>query len=210
MRKTVATILALAAVSCNRNSNDEVSRFHEDGRAKPSVAIASMLDTTSFDAPWSISEELTAGIASLVSQTGEIFVQGQEESPFTDNPFGGDLSWMKREFEGREFVAFLELVEHEFAPVAATGITAQEASANLNMSVRLRVVDLRGSTPKIVLQEMVRDSYFVPKTLIPNDYAVDTWGTEEFQKSPMGIAHGLLVNQVASRISEYILLAKSR
>ncbi|MBU6446493.1 MAG: hypothetical protein KGQ49_03740, partial [Verrucomicrobia bacterium] len=147
---------------------------------------------------------------SQVAASGAVYVHGQEESPFTENPFGGDLSWMKREFQGEEFVAFLELVEHEFAPVQTKGISLQEASSNLNMSVRIRVIDLRPENPRIVLQEMIRDSYFVPKTLIPADYAVDVWGTEGFRKTPMGIAHVGLIKEIASRITDYVLLAKSR
>lgn len=210
MRYIPAILIGLAAVSCNRNNNDQVSRFHEDGRIKPSVAIASMLDTTSFDASWSLSEELTQGVMDLIAKSGKIFVHSQEESPFTENPFGSDLSWMKREFDSEEFVVFLELVEHEFTPVKTKGVTLQEASSNLNMAVRMRVIDLRSATPKIVLQEMVRDSYFVPKTLIPTDYSVDSWGTEGFRKTPMGIAHAQLMKDIANRVNDYIVLAKSR
>lgn len=210
MRYITVGLLALAALSCGRSGNPEMSRFHEDGRAKPSVAVAPMLDTTSFDAAWSLSEELTQSIAQTLSSSGQIYVKTQEHCAFSDHPFGSDLNWMKREFQGHEFVAFLELVEHEFSPVKAKGASLQEASANLNMAVRIRVIDLRGLSPKIVLQEMVKDTYFVPKTLIPANYTVDTWGTEAFTKSPMGIAHGLLTNELAGRISEYILLAKSR
>jgi len=210
MRYLSAILLGFAAISCSRNNNDEMSRFHEDGRAKPSVAIASMLDTTSFDTSWSLSDEITSGVMNWVAETGAIFVHSQEQSPFSENPFGTNLSWMKREFHSEEFVAFLELVEHEFAPVKTKGTTAQEASANLNMAVRLRVVDLRPATPKVVLQEMIRETYFVPKTLIPNDYSVEVWGTEKFAKSPMGIAHASLIQEIANRISDYILLAKSR
>lgn len=210
MRRIPALLITLAAVSCNRTQNDEMSRFHEDGRAKPSVAVAPLLDTTSFDTSWSLSEELTQGVMDLVASSGEIYVHSQQESPFTENPFGTELSWMKREFQGEEFVAFLELVEHEFTPVKAKGIAPQEASSNLNMGVRLRVIDLRGDTPRVVLQEMIRDSYFVPKTLIPTDYSIQVWGTEAYQKSPMGIAHAQLIQQIANRITDYILLAKSR
>lgn len=210
MRYIPLALLTIAAISCSRNNQQQMSRFHEDGRSKPTVSIAPMLDTTTFDASWSLSEELTDAITSIVATNGDVYVRTALDAPFTENPFSADLSWMKREFQGQEFVAFLELVEHEFTPVRVEGAPPQEASANLNMSVRLRVVDLRKETPRIVLQEMVRDSYFVPKTLMPNDYSVDTWGTENFRKSPMGIAHGLLTQQIANRINEYILLAKSR
>lgn len=210
MRYIPSALIALALMSCNHNQNDQVSRFHEDGRAKPSIAVASMLDSTSFDVSWSLSEEITQGVMNKIAETGQIFVHAQQESPFTENPFGTELSWMKREFQGEEFVAFLELVEHEFQPVLTKGVTLQEASNNLNMAIRLRVIDLRPQTPKVVLQEMIRDTYFVPKTLIPTDYSVEVWGTDSYRKSPVGIAHAQLVQEVAGRISDYILLAKSR
>lgn len=212
MRYLSAIVLGILAASCSRSS-DEVSRYHEDGRAKPVVAVASMIDTTSFDASWSLSEELTSMIVDQVSSSGEIFVKSQDDFPFAENPFSsGDLSWMKREFQDKEFVVFLELVEHEAVP-ATKGKkihSPQEVSTNLNMSVRLRVIDLRQATPKIVLQEMVRDSYFIPKALLPTDYTTAVWGTDEYRKSPMGIAHLQLSQEIANRISDYILLAKSR
>ncbi len=212
MRYLSAIVLGILAASCSRNS-DEVSRYHEDGRAKPVVAVASMIDTTSFDASWSLSEELTSMIVDQVSSTGEIFVKSQDDFPFAENPFSsGDLSWMKREFQDKEFVVFLELVEHEAVPATKgkKNYSPQEVSTNLNMAVRLRVIDLRQATPKIVLQEMVRDSYFIPKALLPTDYTTAVWGTDEYRKSPMGIAHTQLSQEIANRISDYILLAKSR
>jgi hypothetical protein len=211
MRHLSLCAIALLAASCG-HSPDFMTRFHEDGRAKPVLAIAPMIDTTSFDAPWSLSEEITSMVAQRVGQTGQIFVVPREDDAFAENPFGQDLSWIKREFHEQEFVVFLELVEHEAVPANKTkkNLSAQEVSTNLNMAVRLRAVDLRGSSPRIVLQEMVRDTYFIPKTLIPTDYTIAVWGTDEFRKSPMGIAHSQLAQEIASRISDYILLAKSR
>ena len=78
------------------------------------------------------------------------------------------------------------------------------------MGVRLRILDLRGSEPKIVLQEKIYDSYYIPKTLFPTDYNTVSWGTEEYKNSPLGIAHTRLIKEITTRVSEYILLAKSR
>jgi hypothetical protein len=169
-----------------------------------------MLDTTSFDASWSLSEELTAEVTHLIGNKGRLYVHVRGDSSLNENPFSTDLSWIAKEFQDEEFVAFVELVEHAFVPVQSKGENLQEAANNLNMAVRVRVVDLRGSRPKVVLQEMIRSTYFVPKTLIPCDYAVEVWGTENFRKSPMGIAHAQLASDIAERISEYVLLAKSR
>ena len=211
MRYLSTLLIGLLAVGCTR-SQDSMTRYHEDGRAKPIVAIASMIDTTSFDAPWSLSEEISSMVAQRVGQSGEIFVVSKEDDAFAENPFGQDLGWAKREFHEQEFVVFLELVEHAAVPALKSkqNLSPQEVSTNLNMAVRLRVVDLRGSSPKIVLQEMIKESYFIPKTLIPTDYNTAVWGTDEFRNSPMGIAHAQLAQEIAARVSDYILLAKSR
>lgn len=211
MRFLIPIALCLLAAACN-SSNESMTRYHENGMAKPVVAIASMIDTTSFDAPWSLSEELTSMLVQKIVQGNQIYVEAPDEPSFAENPFGNDLSWIKKEFPSHEFVVFLELVEHETVPAIKSkkNLPPQEISSNLNMAVRVRVVDLRGSAPRIVLQEMIRDNYFIPKTLLPTDYSLVTWGTEDYRKSPMGIAHTQLVQEIAHRVSDYILLAKSR
>jgi hypothetical protein len=211
MRHLTTLVLGLLVLGCSR-SNDTTARYHEDGRAKPVVAVAPLLDTSSFDVPWSLSEEFTTMLTRQISQTNQVFVQSREDFSLAENPFGNDLAWMKQEFEAHEFAVFLELVEHELVSVSKEKTPAfpQEVPQNLKMGVRLRVVDLRGTTPKIVLQEMIRDSYYIPKTLLPTDYNVITWGSEEYLKSSMGMAHARLSQEIGNRVSEYILLAKSR
>ena len=151
-------------------------------------------------------------IVDRVGASGEMFVRSADNTAFAENPFAGDLSWVKREFDGKEFVVFLELVQHEMTPVSQDkkNLAPQEVSNNLNMSLRMRVIDLRGATPKIVLQEMIKESYFIPKTLIPTDYSEVVWGSESYKKTSMNIAHTQLVQEVSHRIGDYILLAKSR
>ena len=207
----MSLMIGLSVASCNRCCDETATRFHDDGRAKPVVAITSMIDTTSFDAPWSLSEEFTSLVFNQVSSSGEIYIQTHEEFPPSENPFNADISWMKKEFPSQEFAVFLELVEHDIVPVTKgrKSFNQYEASTNLEMAVRIRVIDLRGAQPKIVLQEMVRDSYFVPKTILPTDYSISGWGTSEYRKTPMGIAHAQLAQEIANRVSEYILLAKS-
>ncbi len=210
MRYFPLFVLSLFLIGCSHNA-DYMTRYHEDGRAKPVAAIASMIDTATFELPWSISEELTSMISSQIRQGGKIFVVSKEDDTFSENPFGSDLSWIKREFADQEFAVFLELVEHEIVPASKSkNDLPQEISSHLNMAVRLRVVDNRGANPKIVLQEIVKDTYFIPKTIAGDDYSLITWGNPAFTKTPMGIAHMQLTRELTNRISDYILLAKSR
>jgi hypothetical protein len=211
MRYLSTFIISLILIGCGR-SNDVTTRYHEDGRAKPVIAVAPLLDTTSFDNPWSLSDEFTSMLARNISQNNQIFVSSGHEYSVKQNPFGTNLSWIKQEFHPNEFVVFLELVEHELVPIRKEKREAfpQEVAKNLKMSIRVRVIDLRDSQPKIVLQEMIRDSYYIPKTLIPTDYNEVSWGSEAYKKSSMGIAHSHISQEIANRISDYILLAKSR
>ncbi len=211
MRYLPLLTLIVLAMGCSQTS-DHMTRYHEDGMAKPVAMIAPMIDTASFDAPWSVSEELTSAITSQIGQGKKIFVISKEDESFVENPFGQDLQWVKRDFANQEFAVFFELVEHEIVSASRTkkGPLSPENSSNLNIAVRLRVIDVRGQTPKLVLQEIVRDSYFIPKTLVPTDYNTITWGSPEYAKTPMGIAHTQMSRELANRISDYILLAKSR
>lgn len=190
-----------------------MTRYHEDGRQKPAVAIASMIDTTSFEVPWSLSEELTSMVVKRIADTKTIFVQSIDEFSSTKNPFSQDLSWMKNEFSGQEFLVFMELVQHDLVPTTRPKKkepAGPETANNLNMAVRIRVIDLRGAAPKIVLQEMVKESYYIPRSLLPTDYRRTTWGSDDYRSSPMGIAHSQLAQEISARLSDYILLAKSR
>jgi hypothetical protein len=202
--------LGLLAGCCQNDC--EMTRYHEDGRAKPVALITPMIDTSSFDAAWSISEELTQSIAGQVGATGTIFVHANDDVSFTENPFSQNIGWVKREFPDQEFVVFLELVEHEavLADPAKKDLPPQEQSTYLNMAVRMRIVDVRSATPKIVLQEMIKDNYFIPKALLPTNYNVATWGTDEYLDTGMKAAHDKMVGEISHRISDYILLAKSR
>ena len=203
--------LSVLLVGCCKNCGDQTTtRFYEDGRAKPVVVLAPVVDTTSSDLGWSLSEEFTSLITRRINAGSSVVVLSGDEYGYTENPFGEELSWMKREFSEKEFVAFLELVEHEIAPAKGTVIVPFETPMNLKMAVRLRLVDLRGTEPKIVLQELVKDSFYIPRTEIPIDYKLAIWGTGEYNDSPMRTAHEEIVEEISKRIKDYLFLAKSR
>lgn len=201
MRKLCPFFLSslLCIVGCSTSDNSDISRFHEDGRAKPLLSIASLIDTSSSDLPWSLSDEITGSVVRRLSEKGDIYVTVKEEGAAAENPFSDDLTWVKREFPHEEFVAFLELVQHEVS-----------SDNHLKMAVRIRLIDLRGIDPKISLQEVVRESYYIPKTLWPTNYNEISWGSEAFAKTPMGLAHAELIRDLTGRLSTYVLLAKSR
>ena len=96
-------------------------------------------------------------------------------------------------------------------PVRNTkNLSSADTSANLNMSLRVRMLDLRGPQPSIVLQEIVHDSHHIPKQFTRANFHQVEWGKGSFNISPLGLAHAQLTKEIASRIEDYALLAKHR
>lgn len=218
IRNVILLLSAVLISSCSsKNLNESAMRLHDDGRAKPYVTIVPMLDSTSYDIPWSLSEEFSTTIKTRLSNQGNICIAKDKEIQLSsdENPFDTNISWVKKAFNSDEFVVFLELVEHDEVPIAKTIKDPSKINefrrnaANLNMSVRLRIVDVRGDKPKILLQEMIKDSYYMTNSIDKADYNKVAWGTEEYKTSPLGIAHTQFSNQLIERIYDYVMLAKS-
>ena len=200
-----------------RNQNQQCLRYHDDGRSKPMVTIVPMLDSTCYEVPWSVSDEFTSLIKTNLSRQGNIFIpKGDLHLSSDSNPFETNINWVKKEFNTTEFVVFLELIEHEDIPIIRTVSDpskipeSRRAAANLNMAIRLRIVDVRSDKPKIVLQEMLKDTYYMPNNIDRPNYNVTYWGTDDYKTSPLGIAHAQFAKQVIERINDYVMLAKSR
>jgi hypothetical protein len=93
-------------------------------------------------------------------------------------------------------------------PIVAKDV--QESSAELIVSVRVLVVDVREKTPKVVLQEIVEQSNHVPKQFTKANFNQVPWGDEAFAVSPLGIAHDQLCKEIAARVEDYILISGAR
>jgi hypothetical protein len=202
----IAIFSFLTFVSCSNDTSDnQTSRFYDDGRARPIVSICSVIDSTSCDLPWSLSEELTQLIRNELSSNKNIYVSENIDEALTtsDNPFDSDVNWMKNRFEDNEFLVFLELLKHN-------EIKKDDVTTNLDMSVRLRIIDVRAKKPKVILQECISDNYYITKGAIKTDYQKIVWGSSEYTNSRMGMAHKILAKLIAERTSDYIALAKSR
>lgn len=203
----LAIFSLLVFTSCSNNQGDSTaSRFYDDGRARPVVAISSVIDSTTYDLPWSLSEELTYLIKNQLSNNKNLFLSStevmDESLTNTDNPFDVNISWMKDRFDNSEFLVFLELLNHNELK--------KDNISNLEMSMRIRIVDVRAKEPKIILQECIDDNYYIAKGSIKEDYQNTIWGSSEYANSRMGLAHKQLSKEISDRISDYIALSKSR
>jgi len=212
--------LCLAVFGCSQhNSGDQATRFHEDGRAKPIVALPPVFDRTEAEIGWSLSEEFTNHIRQRMLKRNNFYLNTPDEinaviTSLTEenNPFSNDTAWIKEAFKDHEFVIFTELLEHDIHPKPLKGSFVDKItpSSELTLTMRIRVFDLRSHTPEIILQELVHQTHLIPKPSNLSEENPQRWRNMSFNVSPLGLAHSQFSKEVSKRIEDYILLSKSK
>ena len=203
----------LAVTGCQKESGSSTAALHTLSENKPRVALIPVIDHTPKTYEWSVGEELSERIASNLIQGGLSLASRERMSSLAKkmkgNPFGPQVGWIKEMFSGENFVIFLELITHEetFRIPKAKEVNFSTCAADLNMSMRIRVFDLRGKEPVVVLQELVHDTHFIPKQFTRVNFDQVSWGEEDFDFSPVGMAHVQFTKQIARRIEDYIAIA---
>lgn len=209
-------VLMLFVASCTRNDHDSTQAFSNQVKVKPIVAVIPMTSTAAYDLTWDISQELSLEIIHRLTQKNEFYLVDQEKlRKMMGDPvklqdfFGSNLAWMKKTFHHHEFAVFTELLEHNEVPLLFhQDQLPSESPAQLNMLVRLRIVDLRSASPQLVLEEVVEHSVTVPKQYTHSHYTPLSWQEDGYTTSFHGIVHAELVREITSRIEDYIQLAK--
>lgn len=212
------SLLALVAAGCSGNSTQGNSQAYSQPatKTKSIVSIVPIVDNTASNYDWNLSDELSSAIYNRLAQQDDFTIveasrvrAKTKKLKQSDNPFSPDTSWLKKAFQGDDFVVFLELIEHEEVYKQDRKRTAslEECSADLNMSMRVRVFDLRESEPKVILQELVHDSHFIPRPFTQVNFYQVSWGHESFNISPLGLAHAEFTKEISSRLEDYISMA---
>ncbi|GAB4188812.1 MAG: hypothetical protein Tsb0015_09130 [Simkaniaceae bacterium] len=218
-RRLLFILIPVLFTGCNFQRSNEALRYHDDGREKPVVTIVPIFDRAQYNVSWDLSEELTKILRDKILKKGNLFLTSEEGtlsviSRLDENqhPFDPECSWTKKVFNREQFVAFLELIEHDISPRAVKAPFSEEVTSNyyLDMLMRVRVVDLRKETPEIILQEFVNYSHKIPKQGLEIDYEKNHFGKSSYLATPLAVAHRNLCKKVTQRLEDYILLAKSK
>ena len=209
--------LSLVLTSCNRGEDSSQSAAVQQVK-KPIVAIVPLIDHSQSGLNWNLSLELTKSIRENLLKRENLYLMGEDKVAGVlkkmheaHDPFDANISWAKRLFPHDEFVVFMELAQHDEIPLFTSKESSpQDSPAELNMMVRLRVIDLRGNEPKIVLQELVQNREQIPRQFNKSNFYQVPWGNEMFDISPLGMAHAQLTKEISSRIEDYILISGTR
>jgi hypothetical protein len=221
LKKIIPLILMVASVlfvsSCQKEDED-AAFVPSASSSKAVVAVVPVIDNSHSDVSWSLSEEFTYAIYDRLAQKNQLFlIEAQKVRSLTKklpencNPFDQDLQWVKKIFSEDDFVVFLELVDHQETPILGQRKSSpRDCAAELNMTMRVRVLDIREAEPKIVLQELIHDSHHIPKQFTRFNFTQVAWGETTYSISPLGLAHAQFSKEIANRVTDYILIAKNK
>ena len=218
-RKILFAIAAVLLTACHKDPSTTSSLFKDDGHRKSAVALVPVMDKSDSDLPWDLSEEFTQAIKSKLLSRGNVLISDEYNVLQTlsnvderSQPFGPDMDWISAAFKDEEFVIFLEIVDHYLHTHPNPRLAQQDdhRSSFLDLTMRLRVIDVRGDTPKVALQELIHHEHNIPKLFADIDYSDKRWGTTTFNFTPLGLAHSQLIREVTTRLEDYISIAHSR
>jgi hypothetical protein len=209
-------LLTLMTPGCSNKQSDNTTALRQKhSQAQLTVACVPIIDSTKTELEWNLSEELSSAIYDHLAQSDKLALvnpnkirAATKKLKEAQNPFNSDVNWIKNTFAGNDFAVFLELIEHEEVLRENQKTDNPEScSADLNMSMRIRVFDLRDNEPKVVLQELLHDSHFIPRPFTHVNFHQTSWGDPWFSISPLGLAHAQFAKEISSRLEDYILLS---
>lgn len=198
---------------CAKHYRD-TALYHVTGKAKPVVAVLPVVNTSveKTAARWDVADELTQEIRNRCSNSSRVFLLEQDSSAsMAQALIAPELRSVPRSaFEAlapAEFAVVAELINDQEKVITKNTKNAprlDESQTTICLAMRVRVIDLRGQEPKIVLQEVVSQDHEVANGYRYIDYSKTAYGTPGFANTPLGIAHHDFVKEIVSHIEGYI------
>jgi len=185
--------------------------YDRTGGAKPIIAVLPVIDSTEgTKLSWDVSKEITERIRERMVASNRLYLWKE----------GGNLEIAKElnvanptklsksvcdQLGDTEFVLVTELIEHQEKTFGiADKPSLEEVGADLGVRVRARVIDVRGNAPCIVLQEIISYDDKVNRAYLSCDYEKACFGTEAFERTPIGMAHSKITRELVARVEGYI------
>ncbi|NGX30764.1 MAG: hypothetical protein K940chlam8_00113 [Chlamydiae bacterium] len=219
MRKIVPIFLSvLVFFGCQKKEEATFSKYFDDGRAKPTIALLPMKSNANPNLPWNVVQELESSLKNELLQMAGLYVLGAEQTEngifnLNNTDLLSEKNTLHTSFHPAEFVVQLELIDHQEAELLQKGVqtsNSTDIAKVLNLKMRLMVVDIRSVTPKVILHEIVEKEQLIDVAQKNTDYFQHGIGCVEYYKTPVFLAHRKVVLDLAHRVHEYILVAKSQ
>ncbi|MCH9634751.1 MAG: hypothetical protein S4CHLAM7_15120 [Chlamydiae bacterium] len=187
-------------------------RYYENAKQKPIAAVIPLIMRTEVpNVSWDVSQEISAEIHRRLINRGQIYLnpvqisQSLKEKLNTCDLITLTKADLKELSAQSEYAVFMELLEHQEVCIYPSNDPLKNA---LSIHVRVRVYDLRGETPKVLLQEIIRSKHIIPKSERGTNYHEVVWGGDSYHASIYGRAHAKLEKDLAYQIENYISISK--
>jgi hypothetical protein len=201
MKKNFVLIL-LILVSCQKRSLDSASMFTRSGQLKDKIALVEMIDSSAMEHKWNVASELTSYLQKELGRKDNLYVMpiGQElHLSSSKNPFSKEIDWLSDHFAHTQYVAFSELLKYEEQLQEDPTV-----GHKLDLSCRVRVFENTGQGFRVVLQEIVQESYIIPSLFTTSLSLQPEYHTTGYDLSPLGVAHQNFSSLISKRIRDYI------
>ena len=208
----------LLLAGCARHCGD-TTLYQLSGRQKPIVAVLPVIDQTSgCNLTWDLSREFTDEIRNRVYDSKRIYLlrdgSSLEIAKQLSTPNPREIAPEAIHSLGAaEYALVAEIIKQDGLSSgskhqSSAQLSRPEIGSILTLGLRVRVIDMRHETPKIILQEVLDQDFMVATAYMHCDYSKMPWGTEAFTRTPMGIAHNRLVRELVARVEAYIEAAQ--
>lgn len=197
----IFALLALVSVGCGPRYVDYFP-YHDDGTAKPKIALMPITDSSQCQLPWDFTEEIADGIYYELMNTGQVYMVPPKEmgAGWTKKDsidfFSCDDYSYAADFCNTDFIISMEVLERSEVP-------CPPCSQTIYVRIRIKILDIRYCEPKVVLYEVFKTSY----TGIQKDCGVEggiCWRSESYPKSYCGMGHQRVIRNLTKRIEEVI------
>lgn len=216
MKKSSFLIMLLLAGCSKYSAPEEQVLFHDDGSAKPKLAVVKVIDTTTNNLKWDLSTEMTELLVEQLYSTQKFYLtddfhlignaqlKNMELSPYSD-----DMRWLLEMNSSSEFVLFTEVIDHHIFTPETDSYNPLAHIKTLNLSLRVCVLDIRTSNPKVILQETFKHQFSIPFEFGSYEEKGSGLSSKTFALSPLGQAHKKILSEATSQVEDYILIAQS-
>ncbi len=215
MRSILLTIALLSLLTgCSRSCRD-TSLYQRTGQIKPIVTVMPVINSAADrSVPWDYSREFTDEIRKRMFDSSKLYLLRE----------GGSMEFAKElnipnpeqlpidakdQLGATEFVVITEFLNQEEVPYGLTSARPylEEMGSVLSLAMRVRVVDVRKEQPKVILQDVIDYDHIIAKPYMKTDYVKASWGTEAFERTPLGAAHSKVVREVVAHVENYVIAA---
>lgn len=212
MKKSISfLLLTISFISCSYNKGEIAqTKYHNDGRPKPLVAFCPIVDSSSHNMTWPLEEEFFQKINNKIKKKNNLYIYELESSylpSIHENNWFHEKYWQNLHPYPFQYVCILEIIDHNFI-ARDSSPNIKKVSHDLDISLRLKIIDVRKKKPTVVLQEIIHQRNFIPWQFNFINYKKMHWDKTSFQLTPVGLAHKKIINTAIQRMEEYILLAQ--